>query len=477
MSITNELLNTVLRHAGQEVSRKEFLSMAGRGLAAGVAVTALAGCDDKAGPSTSAGGTPLTGTPAAEVDAATTYTAPEGQSVPSSEAVSPPARVPAGLDAPIELEAWKSDVDPKSAPTPTPLPPDKRVGYALVGLGHLTLEELMPAFGQCKKSKPVALVSGSPEKLRKVAQQYGIKPESCYSYADYEKLKDNPEVQAIYIVLPNSMHAEYVIRGAKTGKHILCEKPMANSVKECELMIAACQQAKVKLMVAYRIQYEPYNRAVRDMVRGNKFGKPKYIQAQNSQSSANPDHWRHKKALAGGGALPDIGLYCLNTARFVLGTEPTEVFGYMHSTPGNPLFKEVEEMMSFQLRFADGLVVDSITHYNTHDSRFYRVNTERGWIHLNNAYAYKGQQLQTSHAEGPAKMENHITLGAINQFAAEMDHFSECILEDKQPHTPGEEGLQDQRIMEAIYQSAREGRPVKLPEVKGKDAFRGPEPK
>jgi len=477
MSITNELLNTVLRHAGQEVSRKEFLSMAGRGLAVGVAAGALASCQDKPGPAAAAATTPLTGTPAAEVDAATTYTAPEGQQVPSSEAVSPPARVPAGLNEPIELEAWKSDVDPKSAPTPTPLPPDKRVGYALVGLGHLTLEELLPAFGQCKKSKPVALVSGSPEKLKKVAQQYGIKPASCYSYAEYEKLKDNPEVQAIYIVLPNSMHAEYVIRGAKTGKHILCEKPMANSVRECELMIAACKQAKVKLMVAYRIQYEPYNRAVRDMIRGNKFGKTKYIQAQNSQSSANPDHWRHKKALAGGGALPDIGLYCLNTARFVLGTEPTEVFGYMHSTPGNPLFKEVEEMMSFQLRFADGLVVDSITHYNTHDSRFYRVNTERGWIHLNNAYAYKGQQLQTSHAEGPAKMENHITLGAINQFAAEMDHFSECILEDKQPHTPGEEGMQDQRIMEAIYQSAREGRPVKLPAVKGKDAFRGPEPK
>ena len=134
-------------------------------------------------------------------------------------------------------------------------------------------------------------------------------------------------------------------------------------------------------------------------------------------------------------------------------------------------------MMSFQLRFADGLVVDSITNYNTHDSRFYRVSAERGWIHLNNAYAYKGQQLQTSHAEGPAKMENHVTLGVKNQFAAEMDHFSECILEDKQPHTPGEEGLQDQRIMEAIYQSAREGRPVKLPAVKGKDAFRGPEPK
>jgi predicted dehydrogenase len=476
MSVTNELLNTVLRHAGQEVSRKEFLTLAGRGLAASVAVGALASCQDK-GPATSAAtATPTTGTPASQGVASTTFTAPGGQQVPSSEAVSPPAKVPAAPDKPIELEAWKSDVDPQSAPTPTPMPPGQRVGYALVGLGHLTLEELLPAFGECKKSKPVALVSGSPEKLAKVAKQYGIKPASCYSYADYDKLKDNPEVQVIYIVLPNSMHAEYTIRGAQAGKHILCEKPMANSAAECEAMIAACQQANRKLMIAYRIQYEPYNRLVRDMVRGNKFGKVKYIQAQNSQSSANPDHWRHKKALAGGGALPDIGLYCLNTARFVLGTEPTEVFGYSYSSSGNPLFQEVEEMMSWQMRFPGGVVVDSITHYNTHDSRFYRVNAERGWLHLNNGYAYRGQQLQTSQAEGPAKMENHITIGAKNQFAAEMDHFSECILENKKPYTPGEEGLQDQRIMEAIYQSAREGRPVKLPPVAGIDAFRGPEP-
>ncbi|GGG56251.1 Gfo/Idh/MocA family protein [Hymenobacter glacieicola] len=476
MSITNELFNTVLRHASQEVSRKEFLSLAGRGLAVGVATSTLASCQDKSS-AASAATTPTTGTPASQVDGSTIYTAPGGLQVPSSEAASPPAKVPADLSKPIELEAWKSDVDPQSGPVPTPLPPDKRVGYALVGLGHLTLEELLPAFGECKKSKPVALVSGSPEKLKKVAQQYGIKPDSCYSYQDYDKLKDNPEVQVIYIVLPNSMHAEYTIRGAQAGKHILCEKPMANSAAECEAMIAACKKANKKLMIAYRIQYEPYNRQVKEMVRGNKFGKPKYIEAQNSQSSANPDHWRHKKDLAGGGALPDIGLYCLNTSRFVLGTEPTEVFAYSHSTPGNPLFKEVEEAMSWQMRFPEGVIVNCITHYNTHDSRFYRVNTERGWLHLDNAYAYTGQQLQTSHAEGPAKMKTQVVLSEKNQFAAEMDHFSECVLENKEPHTPGEEGLQDQRIMEAIYQSAREGRPVKLQPVQGTDAFRGPEPK
>jgi predicted dehydrogenase len=143
-------------------------------------------------------------------------------------------------------------------------------------------------------------------------------------------------------------------------------------------MIAACQQTGVKLMVAYRSQYKPHTRAVQKMVRDNQYGKPRYSQAQNSQSSANPHHWRYKKALAGGGALPDIGLYCLHTARFLLGTEPMEVFTYTYSTPGNPLFQEIEEVVSFQLRFPDGVIVDNVADYNAHNSVFYRVSTERG---------------------------------------------------------------------------------------------------
>ncbi|OUJ70868.1 Gfo/Idh/MocA family protein [Hymenobacter crusticola] len=458
MNQLTSAMQSLLAQASTEVSRKEFLQYAGRGLAAGVVGGLMTSCS----PSGSG--------------EATTYAGPNGQKVPSSEPVSPPAKVPSAVDQPIELEAWKSDADRQSPPPPTPLPPDERVGYALVGLGHLTLEELLPAFGECKKSKPVALVSGSPEKLQKVAKQYGIKPESCYSYENYDKLKDNPDVQVIYIVLPNSMHAEYTIRGAQAGKHILCEKPMANSVAECEAMIEACKKAGRKLMIAYRIQYQPHNRMVRKMMQANQFGKPKLIEAFNTQSSANPRHWRHKKDLAGGGALPDIGLYCLNTCRFVLGTEPIEVSGYTYSTPGNPLFSEVEELCSWQMRFPDGIVVNCATDYNAHDSRLYRVMAERGWIHLDQAFAYEGQQLKTSRADGMTERTEQITLGSKNQFATEIDHFSECILNNKDPYTPGEEGLQDQRIMEAIYQSAREGRPVKLPTINQRDAFRGPEP-
>ena len=467
--MTQTVFHTLLTHADAAVSRKEFLSLAGRGLAVGVAASALASCQSSSSetPETA----PSTGKPGTA--AAVTAAAPGA----SSAAESPPAKVPTGGDKPIELEPIAAETERQHGPTPTPLPPDQRVGYAVVGLGHLTLDEILPAFGQCKKSRVVALVSGSPMKMQKVAQQYGVKPESCYTYADYDKLRDNPEVQAIYIVLPNSLHAEYTIRGAQAGKHILCEKPMANSVAECEAMITACKKARRKLMIAYRIQYEPTNRAAQKLVRDQRFGAVRLIQAVNAQKTANPKHWRHMRALAGGGTLPDNGLYCLNTARFLLGTEPIEVFGYTYSTPGDPRFKEVEELASWQMRFPEGIIVNCASEYNAHESRFYRVMADKGWINMENAFAYDGQQLSTSHAEGAQEQKTQLAVGVKNHFTTELDHFSGCVLDDHAPYTPGEEGLQDQRIMEAIYQSAREGRPVKLPAVKGTDAFRGPAPK
>ncbi|SKC05341.1 Gfo/Idh/MocA family protein [Dyadobacter psychrophilus] len=392
------------------------------------------------------------------------------------KATSPPARVPAKPEDPIVLEKWKSEYDQQSAPTPTPLPPDQRVGYAVVGLGHLSLEEILPALGTCKKSKLAALVSGSPEKMKKVAAQYGLKTESCYSYETYDQLKDNKEVDVIYIVLPNGLHKEYVIRGARAGKHILCEKPMANTAEECKEMIAACNKANVKLMVAYRIQYQPHNRKLREILQKKEFGEVKMVEASNCQSTANPDHWRHKLKLAGGGVLPDIGIYCLNTTRFILGEEPTEVFAYQYSTPGNPLFTEVEEVVSWQMRFSNGIIANCTTHYNVHESRHYRVLCEKGWLNMDKAYAYKGQKLSQAKADGRMELQQDIGLAETNQFATEMDHFSDCIINNKKPFTPGEEGLQDHIIMEAIYKSARDGKPVKINSSQTNAALHGPEP-
>ncbi|MVN91736.1 Gfo/Idh/MocA family protein [Mucilaginibacter aquatilis] len=431
------------------ISRKQFLSLSGKSIIAGAAgAVALNGLVDN-----------------------NAY----AQST-NKKALSPPANIPPSLEEPIVLEQWKSDADQKSAPTPTPLPPDRRIGYAIVGLGHLSLEELLPALNNCKKSKLAALVSASPDKMKKVAQQYGISPENCYDYKNYDRLKDNKDVDVIYIVLPNGLHKEFVIRGAKAGKHILCEKPMANTADECRDMIAACNKAGVKLMIAYRIHYQPHNRKLREILTAKEFGLVKYVEASNSQSTANVDHWRHKKALAGGGALPDIGLYCLNTTRFILDAEPEEVFAYSYSTPGNPLFAEVEEMVSWQMRFANGIYASCTTHYDVHESRHYRVNCQKGWLHLDKAYAYKGQKLKTARADGMLERQEDLGIAEIDQFGAEMDHFSDCILKNKKPFTPGEEGLQDHILMEAIYQSAKEGKPIKIKGLGSKNTWRGPEP-
>jgi predicted dehydrogenase len=441
------------------LSRSQFLSVTGRGLAVGAIGSALASCAKQVTQ-------PVT---------AQTQPTPSGP-VPKLPPVSPPANIPSDPTKPIGLEQIKAKTEQENPPTPTPMPPDQRVGFAVVGLGHLTLDEILPALSMSKKSKLVALVSGSPEKMKNVADQYGVKKEYCYSYADYDKLKDNKDVQVIYIVLPNGMHAEYTIRGAQAGKHILCEKPMANTVAECQAMIDACKQANVKLMIAYRIQYEPHNRKVREMVQANQFGKVKSIIANNGQNSDNPKHWRFNKVLAGGGSLPDVGLYCLNTIRFVLAEEPTEVSAYLHSTPGDPRFTEVEEQVNWLMKFPSGVQASCATSYGHHDDKSYRVLAETGWIKMDPAFPYQGLKLMTSQAQGKQNLITEHDMGQKNHFMSEMDHFSDCVKKDKTPFSPGEEGMQDQRIMEAIYQSAREGRPVKLAKIDKKDAFRGTPP-
>ena len=386
------------------------------------------------------------------------------------------AKTKAAATPKVKLPPLNAPTEPQSAGPPNPDPVDQRVGFALVGLGKLTLEELLPAFAQCKHARAVALVSGSPTKMRKVAQQYGIKPGSCYSYETYDELRNNPEVEVIYIVLPNSMHAEFTIRGAQAGKHILCEKPMANSVQECADMIAACQIAGKKLMIAYRIQYEPLNRMVQQLVRAKTYGRVKMIDAMNCQSQAHDQQWRHQAKLAGGGSLPDVGLYCLNTTRFLLGEEPNEVFATIHSTPGDARFAEVEENVSFVLRFPSGVIANCATGYGSYNAKRYAVYAETGTIKMDPAFTYRGLAQERVHAPHGAQVTERPDNPHKDQFALEIDHMAECVRQNKTPYTPGEEGLQDQRIMEAIYQSARENRPVKLPVVKKLDAYRGTPP-
>jgi predicted dehydrogenase len=361
----------------------------------------------------------------------------------------------------VVFPPWRGAADRAEAPTPAPLPPAERVGFALVGLGRLTLQQLLPAFAQCRKARVTALVSGSPEKLQAVARQYGIS--ACYSYAEMELLAMNADVQCVYIVLPNALHRVFTERAAAAGKHVLCEKPLATSSDDARAMVDACRDAGVKLMTAYRIHYQPHNLRARELVAAGTHGRIVAYSATNVQSSAPnaAEQWRHKAALAGGGALPDIGLYCLNTARFISGEEPEEVMAWQHSPEGDPRFAGVEATVSFSLRFPSGFVASCHCSYAGREDKHQRIDLERATLDMPEAYSYQGQRLLIGQRMGDDAATTELQLPPANQFAAEIDHMAECILENREPDTPGEEGLCDHLLMEAIYRSARSGQPVR----------------
>ena len=338
-----------------------------------------------------------------------------------------------------------------------PDPPGKKLGFAVVGLGNLSINQILPAFARCEKSKVVAFVSGSPDKANKLALRYGVNPKNIYSYQNYDTLRDNPEVDVIYIVLPNSMHAEYTIRGAKAGKHILCEKPMANTPKDCQEMIDACRAANRKLMIGYRLHYEPHTQAMIKMAREKELGPVKVVLADAGFSIGDPNQWRLKRDMAGGGSLMDIGIYALQAARYLTGEEPTEVNAMSFTTPGDPRFKEVEETINFQLRFPSGALANCVSSYGAGLNRF-RAVTDKGWFELEPALSYTGLRMRVR--RGGATEDRD--LPQRDQFALEMEHMSESVTANREPLTPGEEGLRDLKIMMAIYEAAKANKAVKL---------------
>ncbi len=341
-----------------------------------------------------------------------------------------------------------------------PMPSEKKLGWAIVGLGKFATQQIIPSFGECKRSRLVALVSGSTDKAQRIAQQYNVNQKNIYNYQNYDSIRNNPEVDILYIVLPNGMHAEYTIRGAQAGKHMMCEKPMANSVEECQAMIDACNKAGRKLMIAYRAQYEPYNLAAIAIAQ-KELGQLKAIVAdhgRNLDPKDPADKWRMNKKLAGGGSLFDIGIYSLQAARYMTGEEPAEISAMMYSTPNDPRFKEVEENVNFVLRFPSGVLANCTSSYGYADVKRYQVFGSDGTLELNPATDYYQHRLYVE--KGKVREERNIE--EQNQFALEIDHLSECVMENKQPKTPGEEGLQDVRLMKAIYQAAETGRTIKL---------------
>ena len=361
-------------------------------------------------------------------------------------------------------------------PPPNADPPSRRVGFAVMGLGRLALENILPAFAQAKHSRPVALISGDGAKMRTIAMQYGIAESACYGYGDFSRIGDDAAIDAVYVVLPNGLHRDAVVQAARAGKHVLCEKPMANTADEAREMIDACRRAQRLLMIAYRCQYETNNRALARRARAGELGDVQLIDAINTQNQGDPSQWRQSARLAGGGSLPDVGLYCLNTTRALLGEEPVEVTATIRSPEGDPRFREVESNVAFTLRFPSGVIANCASSYSTHEHRNIRVIGSKAVGEIENAFAYDGQKLRIARRDGDAEQTSEFAMARKNQFALEIDHFATCIRSGTQPRTPGEEGLQDQIVMAAIYEAARTGRAVRLVAPGRVDAFRGPEP-
>jgi predicted dehydrogenase len=336
--------------------------------------------------------------------------------------------------------------------------PGRKLGWALVGLGSLSINQIMPAFAKCTHSKLVGFVSGRPEKARHMAQLYGVDPKNIYSYDNYDSIANNPDIDIIYVVLPNSMHPEYTIRALKAGKHVLCEKPMANTPQECEQMIAAGKAANRKLMVGYRVRYEPYNQLMIKMARdAGEMGPTGMILADAGFSIGDPTQWRLRRAMAGGGSLMDIGIYSLNAARYLSGEEPVEVNAMSYSTPNDPRFTEVEENINFQLKFPSGILANCTSSYGVNLGRF-RVFKPRGSFELEPASSYTGLRMRIFRG---GSIEERI-LPQRDHFQLEMDHLSQSVMNNTEPLTPGEEGLKDLKVMMAIYEAARSGKTVKL---------------
>ena len=253
------------------------------------------------------------------------------------------------------------------------------------------LGQILPGFGAARHVKVTALVSGDPNKARIVAAQYGVPETHLYDYNSFDRLRDNPDVDVIYIVLPNAMHAEYTVRAAGAGKHVLCEKPMATNVVDAERMIAACKAAGCQLMIAYRMQYNPYHRALIGAVRDRTYGGLRMIVAANGQDQAtSPPQWRHNLHMAGGGSLPDVGIYCFNAARYLTGEEPVEIQAALTRPTDDPRFKEVEDLCTFTLRFPSGVLAQMACGYSHHENRSLQVLTEGAAITMDPAFAYEG---------------------------------------------------------------------------------------
>ncbi len=330
---------------------------------------------------------------------------------------------------------------------------ERKLGIALLGLGGYSSGQLAPALQETRYCRLAGIVTGTPAKVARWQQRYDL-PASCvYNYENFDQIADNREIDIVYVVTPNALHRDFVIRAARAGKHVICEKPMATTVEDCDAMISACQQAKRKLSIGYRLHFEPHHIEVARSARTKTFGAIQRIRAEDAFTSSGGT-WRFDPKLAGGGALMDVGVYCVQAGCYASGEEPVAVTARFEPKTDPDRFRDIEETVTWTMEFPSGARAECLTSYSQ-SANLLRVEAERGWIELNPAYSYRGISGQNS--EGP------FDLPRVNQQALQMDAFAECILRDRPTIVPGEMGRRDVQILLAIYEAARTGRSIALP--------------
>lgn len=356
--------------------------------------------------------------------------------------------------------ARKSSRTTRESARPTP---GQRVRYAVVGQGYISQVAVLPAFANARRNSELcALFSDDATKLRKLGRKYRV--DHLYGYEDYERGLEESAADAVYIALPNDLHREYTERAAAVGVHVLCEKPMALSVRDGEAMIEAAKRNQVKLMVAYRLHFQKANLSAIDTLQDGRLGKSRIFNSVFTMDVKDPDNIRLKRER-GGGTLWDIGIYCINAARYLFQAEPREVFAWT-ATSGEgreSRFREVEEMTSAVLRFPDDRLASFTVSFGAADVASYQVVGTKGDLGLESAYEYAEKMTMTVTIGGKKKKAK--TFAKTDQFAPELLHFSDCILTGQEPRPSGREGLADVRVIEALYRSAEKGAPVRLPDV------------
>ena len=322
------------------------------------------------------------------------------------------------------------------------------------------MRQMLPSFGETDHCKPTALISGSPDKARRVADEYGIGHDHVYGYDEAEKLANDEAVDVVYIATPTGLHLRDALNGFAAGKHVMCEKPMASDADECDRMIAASEEAGKKLMIAYRVHFEPHNLTAIDYARNGRFGEVKVVTTDHL-GGVRPGTWRSDPALnGGGGPLMDYGIYGLQAARYIVGEEPVSVRGQTFRPEGDPRFPPgVEALCTWQMKFPGGAMSVNTTGWDSAGVNRYRVVGDAGWYELEPATSYGGIEI---YANGRGERNRVEGIDDVNQFAAELDHMAECVLNDAEPRTPGAMGRQDVYLMKKIYESADTGREMEV---------------